>query len=294
MKQLTLLLFTFVFTSSYSQSNTDSTGTALFDRGIQHYNKQNFDSAITIWTEIVDKKLGLHNDIYAYAFFNIPRVYWRMNNYAKAKEWYRKVLSSELRDNDETGSIMEPHTNYKHKSATALASLNQIDSNYLEVLQWLDKADTVYRYWGFEGSATNVNHEQSELLGWKVYILMKLRKKEEAIHTIISELICSNSHEGSFRESEDTLLAIVDKTNFRSDFDNALNKLTIQTIDSNNWMARFKFQGINYQIPISNVRPDRKFPHYWRIYFISKAETPEKNNLVEYIKSRSFYKRLAM
>jgi tetratricopeptide (TPR) repeat protein len=292
MKQLTLFLFTFVITNSYGQTNTDSSGIDLFNRGLEHYNNKNFDSTLIIWTEIVDKKIGLHYDVYGNAFFNIPRVYWQMKKYEKAKEWYKKVLSSELRDNDETGSLMEPHTNYKHKSAVALASLSQIDSNYLEVLQWLDQADTVYKYWGFEGSATNVSQEEANLLSWKIDVLLKLNRKEDAIQTIIRELICSRSLENFFKEAEDTLLAIIDKFNFRSDFDKALNQMTIQPVDNNNWVATFMFQGIIYRIPISKIYPDNNLPHYWRIYFISKSETAEKNSFIEYIKGRRFYKRL--
>jgi tetratricopeptide (TPR) repeat protein len=292
MKQLILLVFTFAITDSYGQTHTDSSGIDLFDQGLDHYNKKNFDSAIIIWTKIVDQKIGLRYDVYGNAFFNIPRVYWQMKKYEKAKEWYKKILNSELRDNNETGSLMEPHTNYKHKSAVALASLYQIDSNYLEVLQWLDKADTVYRYWGFEGSATNISQKKANLLNWKVDVLLKLNKKEDAIQAIIIELIFSRSLENFFRESEDTLLTIIDKSNFRSDFDKALNQMTIQAVDTSNWIATFVFQGIIYRIPISKIHPDMSLPHYWRIYFISKSEDAEKNSFIEYIKGRRFYKRL--
>jgi tetratricopeptide (TPR) repeat protein len=292
MKQTLLFLILLISASGLAQTNDDSTGMKMFNRGLEYYKHGNLDSTLQIWTELVDKKIGIHYDTYGNAFFNIPTIYWEMKNYDKAKEWYQKILASDLRDNDETGSLMEPHTNYKHKSAVALAGLYQVDSNYTEVLQWLNKADTVYRYWGFEGSSTNVSERQAYILGWKVDVLLKLKMKEEAIQTIITELICSRSLENFFEESEDTLLSLIDKKTFKSDFDNALNELTLLPLDSSNWIATFSLHGLNYKIPISKTYPDRNLPHYWRIYFINKNQSIDKKYLVDYIKERNFYTRL--
>jgi tetratricopeptide (TPR) repeat protein len=289
-----ILLFLLILISVYAcgQIQDDSTGIKMFNQGLDYYNKGNLDSTLAIWTELVDKKIGIHYDTYGNTFFNIPTIYWQMKNYDKAKEWYKKVLASSLRDNDETGSLMEPHTNYKHKSALALAGLYQRDSNYVEVLNWLGKADTTYRYWGFEGSADNITEEEAYILSWKVDVLLKINKKEEAIRTIITELICSDNLEHFFQESEKSLFSLIHIKDFKLDLDNALNDLIIQYIDSSNWIANFTLHGLQYSIPISKTYPDRNLPHYWRELFINISQNVDKKYVVSYIKERSFYKRL--
>jgi tetratricopeptide (TPR) repeat protein len=292
MKRIISFLLTLISISGFGQSQGDSSGVKMFNRGLDFYNKGNLDSTLVIWTTLVENKIGIQYDTYGSAFFNIPTIYWQMKNFDKAKEWYKKVLVSDLRDNEETGDLMEPHTNYKHKSAVALAGLYEIDSNYTEVLNWLNKADTVYRYWGFEGSADNVSIEEEYLLGWKIHTLLKLNKKEETIQLIILELICSDNLEGFFKKSEDTLLTLIDKKSFKLDLDNALNNLSVQSIDANHWIAIFTLHELEDKIPISKVYPDRNLPHYWRTYFVDKNQTVEKKYLVNYIKERSFYKRM--
>lgn len=276
----------------FGQNDTDSTGFIKFKEGLRYYQEGNLDSALLVWTEIVDKRIGTKYDIYGCSFFNIPTLYWQLKEYDKAKEWYKKVLSSELKDNEETGSIMEPHTNYKHKSAVALASLYRRDSNYTEVLHWLDLADTVYRYWGFEGSATNVCESQESLLEMKTDAYLKMDSNNQAIRAIIIELICAGHYEEFFSKSENKLIELVNNVSFRPEFDNAFNHLTIIEKDTNNWMACFSLYGLIYNIPISNIFPDWNIPHYWRIYFIENNTTPDKKEFIEYVKNRSFYKRL--
>ena len=292
MKIIIIISFIAISLNLYGQTSSDTTGIKLFNRGLEHYNRGNLDSTLILWTKIVDEKIGVHYDTYGNAFFNIPTIYWQMKNYEKAKEWYKRILASDLRDNDETGSLMEPHTNYKHKSAVALAGLYELDSSYIEVLEWLDKADTLFRYWGFEGSATNVSKEQAYLLEWKTEVLRKLNRPSEAIKTILTELICSDRLEGFFTSSEDTLFKIISKRSFKTDFDNAINQIEIKKVTENNWIASFSLNALTYKIPISNIYPDRNIPHYWTVYFIDKNKVPDKKELINYIKKRSFYERL--
>lgn len=292
MKIIIIISFIAISLNLYGQTSSDTTGIKLFNRGLEHYNKGSLDSTLILWTKIVDEKIGVHYDTYGNAFFNIPTIYWQMKNYEKAKEWYKRIIASDLRDNDETGSLMEPHTNYKHKSAIALAGLFQIDSNYKEVLNWLNIADTLYRYWGFEGSATSITKGQAYLLEWKTDVFLRMDSINQAKHAIIIELICSDRLESFFESSEDTLLTLVNNENFKVDFDKALENLEIIEKDSNNWTANFVYDGLLYQIPISNSFPDRNIPHYWRTFFIDKSSRPNKKEIVDYIKNRSFYKRI--
>lgn len=292
MKIISIIISITLSFNLYGQTSNDTTGIKLFNRGLEYYNKGNLDSTLVLWTKIVEDKIGIHYDTYGNAFFNIPTIYWRIKNYEKAKEWYKRLLASDLRDNDETGLLMEPHTNYKHKSAVALAGLFELDSNYQEVLEWLNKADTLYRYWGFEGSATSVSKKQSYLLEWKTEVLRLLNRPNEAIRIILTELICSNKLEDFFSTSEDTLFKLIDKMSFKSKFDNAINQMEIVILNNNNWIASFSLDGLSYKIPISNVYPDRNLPHYWTIYFIDKGSVPDKQNIISYIKNRSFYARL--
>ena len=130
------------------------------------------------------------------------------------------------------------------------------------------------------------------MLDWKTTILLKLNKKEQAIQSIIIELICSDKLEHFFKQSEDTLLSLIQNNNFKTDFDNSLKDLSIKTIDKSNWLASFTVHGLKYDFSISNIFPGSNLPHYWTKYFIGQNETLDKTKLIEYIKQRSFYRRL--
>jgi tetratricopeptide (TPR) repeat protein len=289
---LCCFLFSTFFAAAQNSAN-DSLALSLFKRALQCLEKEQPDSAIIFFKTIVDEKMAMQTQLYGNAFYNIPSVYYSMEKTDKAKEWFEKVLNSDLKDNDETGSLMEPHTNYKHKSALALASLAQNDKNYALALSWVLKADTLYRYWGFEGSSTNVSKKQANLLEWKMELFGLLNKNEEATKAVISELICADRLTGFFKREQMTFLENIKKKSvFKKELDKALSKTIIKTIDKNNWSASFVFQGLTYIIPISNTYPDGDIPHYWQTVFIQKTEEATAEMFVKTVKSCDFYKNL--
>lgn len=291
---LAIFILIINFTHAYCQVK-DSATLQLFNRAVEFYRNDNKDSAVNIWEKIVSEKSGKESDIYGNSFFNIPTTYWALGKNDKAKEWYLKIIGSELKDDDETGSIMEPHTNYKHKSAAALAGLYMQDSNYAEALSWLYKADTVYRYWGFEGSATSISKREAYLLSWKTDLLNKLNKESEAIREIITALIYSQRLESFFSQSEEDLLKIIEgkEKEFKDALDKSLESLIVQKKDAINYVAHFRFQGIPYKIDLSSEYPDNDIPHYWKILIVNKNQKVDKKYIISEIKDRSFYKRLA-
>jgi hypothetical protein len=187
---------------------------------------------------------------------------------------------------------MEPHTNYKHKTSLALATLCQSDSNYTEALSWLDKADTLYQYWGFEGSLDNIAEEQENILSWEVDILLKQHKKEEAIRQLVTRQIYGAGGIGYFSHTDSILFSLIDKKSFKTDFDNALNNLTIRTMGDKNWVADFTIHGLGYHISISKEIPDRNIPHFWKIYFVKANADFNKQYFVDSIKDTRFYQQL--
>jgi len=272
----------------------DSTGLETFDRGLKYYQQGKKDSAIIAWREIVENKTGKNSDVYGTAFFNIPTVYWELKDYENARKWFLKILDSDLRDSDETGSSMEPHANYKHNSALALAGFCQEDSNYSEALSWINKSDTLYPYWGFEGSATSITKKQVYLLGWKVDLYTKMGKKEHAIREIICELIYSGNLQAFFFTSEDYLFSLIkgDEKEFRTDLENALQEVSIRQIDSLNSIASFNFRGLDYKIRMSKEYPDQNIPHYWKIVFVPEEKNIDKEFIIHHITNRRFFKQL--
>ncbi|WP_426061070.1 tetratricopeptide repeat protein [Hymenobacter sp. B1770] len=291
LKPLLTIFLTISSLGCLAQAPSDTTGIQLFNQGRAYYEKGQIDSTLAIWSRIVDRKIGLHYDIYGDALFNIPNLYSEIKDYAKAKAGYRKVLASNLRDDAETGSLMEPHTNYKHKAAIALAGLYQKEGNYNEVLSWLNKAESEYPYWGFEGSDTNISQKEAYLLAWKTDVLLKLNRKEEAVQQIILELIYADELEEFFSESEDALLKLVDKKRFAAELNNAVNKLVVSNNDDE-WKAVFTLLGLTYNVPISKNYPPKNLPHYYKKLFIAQSQQPTAEFMKDYIRRRSFYVRL--
>jgi tetratricopeptide (TPR) repeat protein len=292
MKRILLILLISAPTLASAQAGKETQGTMLFNRGLEYYKQGKFDSALVYWTWIVNRKIDTNFTTYGSALFNIPTVYWRLGRYDKAMEWYKKVLASDLQDKDETGQLMEPHTNYKHQSAVAVAGLYAKDSNFGEALRWVYLADTVFRYWGSERRDANAAKQQAYLLDLKTGFFLKQNRKEEAVREMVTELICAGKLTGFFVEFEDRLLSLVDKRSFKEELDKALQELAIKPIDRHNWVATFRLRGLKYSIYISNLLPPKDIPHYWKKHFLNEKETPSRAGLIGYIKSLSFYKKL--
>lgn len=230
---------------------------------------------------------------YPVAFFNIPVLYLKIGKVDSAITWFRSVLNSDLKDADKTGSLMDPHANYKHKSAFYLARIEVKKKNWKDVYSWMNKIDTIYRYWGYEGSATNVSQSQSEILYWKTIALLEQNEKKLAEKEIIRELICAGKLENFFTGSKDTLLYLLKtEKNYKNKFNKGLNEMKIEKKDNNNWIASFNIDNVNLDFKISNKFPDENLPHYWTILFIADKTEPKKEQIINEIKSRKFYKEL--
>ena len=293
-KSVGFTLIVVLLVSGISPAQVPEAKTALdsFNIGLYYYNQGNKDTALQLWKTMLENGNGKHTDIYGSTYFNIPTIYWQLGQKDSARIWYMRLLNSDLKDNDETGMLMEPHTNYKHKSAVALAGLSQSDTNWMDVLHWLNQADTVYRYWGFEGSATSVSKRQSYLNTWKVAVYRKLHQDDQAIHELLIELICASHLETFFSQSGDTLLSMVNHASFKTELDHALNHATLEQVDSTHWVVRFKMNSLAYRIPYSSAYPSRDLPHYWRILFIKPGESPTIEKFIQDVHSRSFYLQL--
>jgi hypothetical protein len=287
------LFFMFTINNLFAQSQKENDCYNLFDKGIQCFEKGLIDSSIIILKEVYNSENCKSTTSYPIAFFNIPVLYLNKGEVDSAQIWFNSILNSDLKDNDETGSLMEPHANYKHKSAYFLAELEIKKKNWKEVYNWMNKIDTLYRYWGFEGSATNVSLYQSDLLYWKTIALLELKEKKLAEKEILIELICADELEDFFSTSKDTLLYLLKtEKKFKNSFEKGLSEMKIEKKDDNNWVASFFIKKNKLEFKISNKYPDRNLPHYWTIFFIDPNTEPNKEKIITEIKSRQFYKEL--
>lgn len=287
------LMLIFTLNNLIAQSDIDSTCYKLFDKGLEFSEKGLVDSTLKIMKEVYNSQKCKGTGTYPVAFFNIPVLYLNIGKEDSAKVWFNSVLNSDLKDNDETGSLMEPHANYKHKSAFYLAGIEMKKKNWKEVYNWMNKIDTIYRYWGYEGSATNVSQSQAEILYWKTIALLELKEKKLAEKEIIKELICADRLESFFTGSKDTLLYLLKtEKNYKNNFDKGIGELKIDRIDTNNWIGTFFIENDKLEFKISNKYPDRNIPHYWTILFIKPNTEPKKEEIIAEIKTREFYKEL--
>jgi tetratricopeptide (TPR) repeat protein len=294
MKNIVFFFILLSYVTVFAQKNAkyDSSAIKLFNKGLDYYTDGKDDSALAIWTRIINKKIGIKEQVYGNALFNIPTIYWKKGQLGKAKEGYEKVIAADLKDSASTGDPEDPHTNYKHKSAMALAGLCAIDSSYTETLKWLALADTQYRFWGFEGSSSSVAEEEASIVSGETDALLKLKKREEAIYVILGHLICTNL-EQEFEVPESRLLSLVDHKSFKAGLDKALNAVVVENTSPDNWLAVFTFQGFSYRIPISKIYPDKNIPHYHQTIYAGKMQDINKKYFIDYISKRSFYKALS-
>lgn len=99
-KRITVLgLFSVLFFLCEAKADIES-ATALFQRGNENYEAENFDQAIEEYQKIVD--LGIRN---SKVFYNLGNAYFRKNQLGKAILNYRRALSLDPRDEDSIANL---------------------------------------------------------------------------------------------------------------------------------------------------------------------------------------------
>ena len=109
-KSVGFTLIVVLLVSGISPAQVPEAKTALdsFNIGLYYYNQGNKDTALQLWKTMLENGNGKHTDIYGSTYFNIPTIYWQLGQKDSARIWYKRLLNSDLKDNDETGMLMEP------------------------------------------------------------------------------------------------------------------------------------------------------------------------------------------
>ncbi len=266
---------------------------AYFQQGYDYLDEGNVSKALEIWKDIVNRKMGQETDIYGCSFYNIPTIYFHQEEYDLAEEWYKKILVSDLKDNEETGQLMEPHANYKHKSAFFLSEIAIQRGDYAMALAWLEKADKLYPYWGFEGSYTNIRKKQAFLKGRKLELLKELGNRDVLVHTLLTDMLIAADRAEQFPKVQAALLEQLYDSSFKRDLDEALKDLQIVALNDHQWEAHFELYHRSYRLLISDQRLPRELPQYQQFYWweeASEGETPSIEVVVALIKRQPFYR----
>lgn len=289
-KKLTIFyLLLFCICSSLGLKSQTQEVKDLFDYGLKLHEESKTDSSILTFKSILEKAKDKETLIFGSSFFNIPILYKNLGNKSEAIKWFKKIIDSNLQDNLETGGLMEPHANFKHKSSIQLGNIyTELDS--LETaLFWLNQADSIFRYWGFEGSSTSISKHKSRLLLKRIDILKRLNRNQDAINLIINELL--NGDEDYLYLSILELYRLTSKRKLKKEYLKQIKNFEIIKTDLLNYKVKLKLFDQEYFIYFTKDYFDYDLPHYFSKVYIKEDVAITKELVLNYLKKRTFIKQ---
>ncbi len=224
----TLLTFAMLFGFIIVNGQNTSLDSAKFYLAERLYNEEQVDSALVLFTELsleIDK--GNINPYTQIAMENASSIYYYNWDVENAKLWMHKILDAPVEDSLDTGSLMDPMTNFKHKALMRLWSLEYEENKEL-ALEYLRRSATEYPYYGFPGSCTNLYKHDIMLIKYEFKTLMALERKKEAIEFGISSMLASyytGNYPGFIKMLWDVCVKEYGKKAFKKEFLAAVEQL---------------------------------------------------------------------
>lgn len=247
----------------------------LLNKGLEYYEEEKLDSAIIIWKSIVENYPDTSN-CYGRSFNNIPVVYAQLENTIQAKNWYQKIIDSQLNDLDEGDGLMSPYANYKHNACLRMALLLKEENKIDESFNYIELAETKFQYQTFsatsyEKRAISITFDKAELCKLKgdnkralLIMLEKIldddvffRKTDAASFTnvdfyakLIEEIMPMIQEEYGYLELEKNLRYAINQLEVK--------KVRIGEKRKRAKVATFTFEGKKFTIGSSNKKYNKK------------------------------------
>lgn len=268
-RRILILIFSLVGLTAFGQGKADS----LFLKGGQLYKQKDFLGAIKCFKEV-----ALNYESFKYhdqSVYNLAYTYDNIDSTEQSVFWYEKIRASNVKDNERFGGrgIFEPYSNYKHYSTFNIANIEYNKGNYEKALDYYRQCLTKYPY--YNNSGTDIRINKNRLVIFIVDCLKGLKRYDEALTTIVPEVLDSYGS-SNYNSVVKSALSLIE-TNF--DKEKIIRELDVA----------FK--------PITQKRNKYQFEFTWRTktfelfpYFAGKEITVE--SFITEIKKADFWIQL--
>lgn len=183
-KELTFIFFCLAYLAMPAQGQ--QTACELLNKGITYYQNDQADSAAIVWQYVI-KNFPDTTRCYGKCYNNIPYAYFKLKQNDKAKEWFQKIMDSNLNDRDEGENIMEPYANYKHNACMNMAIQLFAEEKFDQALRFLSLAETKYKYQTI--SATSYEKRAVSIVYHKVKNWQAKKNDKAALLVMVEKML---------------------------------------------------------------------------------------------------------
>lgn len=157
--------------------------------------------------------------------YNVAITYQEIDSIPLAKEWYEKILSSTIKDNQEHYNFPDTHTNIKHKSAANLGNIYYNEKDNQKALVYYKKA--LYEYPYYSTSGTSTKKDEIKTKKWIADCYDNLNQPNEVIKILLPEAITASPWENNpiAEFLADYIIKNGNKDLFIRDFDKAIKSI---------------------------------------------------------------------
>ncbi|MCH2198886.1 MAG: tetratricopeptide repeat protein [Flavobacteriales bacterium] len=213
-------------TSSLGQDEAEK----LFQEALLKYERGNFYAAGAYFQEIVENfpTFELHDQ----CFYNAAYAYHEADSLELAIEWYERIRTSDLKDDDRVGGrgIFEPYANYKHYATTNIATIEFNRGNYEKALDYYRQSSSTYPYYNDSGTDLRINENRHAIC--ITDCLENLGRFDEALMTILPPALDSQesvNYNAIAQRALELINKHFDKNEIKLDLNSALK--TIEKLD---------------------------------------------------------------
>jgi tetratricopeptide (TPR) repeat protein len=264
MKTVSLII---VLSSSFLSSAQTSSCDYL-EKAIEYFGNEELDSAINLMVLAIETTPDT-NQCYGRCFNNIPLAYAMQEKFDKSKEWFGKIMESELDDFEPGDDIMEPYANYHHNACMQMVKVHDHLEEYPEGLRYLNLAESRYRFECFSG--TSFEKRAVSIAKWKGALYMKMNLPDSSLFVQLNKILDTDIR---YRKSDFTSLSsiafypslienvekLIGKEALNSEKKKLQKSIKMMEITTSGEMRKgsFQFRGLNYTIGISSSAESEK------------------------------------
>ncbi|MCF6350549.1 MAG: hypothetical protein L3J23_05900 [Flavobacteriaceae bacterium] len=188
----------------------------LEKKAFKYYNSGDKVEALNIFKELFVKFPNSNN--YPITFFNIANCYSEIDSTDLAIKWYKDILKSNIKDNQEFYNFPDTHTNIKHKSAIRTGNIYYNQGEIEQALKYYLLALNEYSYYSSSGTSKKKN--DIRLKNYIVDCYKKTNRIDAAVILLLPDALTKSPWNNNL--VAEYLFKIIDENYEKNKFSNEL------------------------------------------------------------------------
>lgn len=129
---------------------------------------------------------------HALTFYNIAYTYYEIDSIEAAILWYNRIITSDIKENQEHYSFPDTHANVKHKSCVQLGNIYYNRGEFEKAAKNYEQALEKFRY--VSSSGTSLKKNNIQVRRWLSDSFLKLGENREVIRVLLSDAITTSPY----------------------------------------------------------------------------------------------------